>query len=244
MVLDEFRSYTGWNDYANRQQYAAPADPWRLVHVDPNTIEEYRSVYLLWGLGRVHGGDWDREDRKPLDETKIYAGLRERYLDGKPWEETAYYEWGVEGLDGQESFRGCADIEEFVEGRCAALDRMVDDLRTNGYRPNRGRLYDSPEDIEYIHSMEPIVLVDRDGEFLLTEGYHRIVLAQLFDIETVPVYVLQRHERWQRVRDAVVERGSVPREIQADGNTDAIDVDDTHPDLQDVLETTSVSESS
>lgn len=225
MAVETFRYYTEWHDAANRKRYVAPPDPWSLVHVDPDVFTEYRTVSLRWGLGRIRGGDWDRTGREALAETKLYTGLEERYVDGVPWEETAYYEWGRDGLDDAESFRGCADIDEFVNGRCAALDDMVADLRTDGYRPNYGHLYDSPAALEYIQQMEPIVLVTRDGELLLTEGYHRVILGQLLDIESIPVYVLRRHECWQQVRDTVHEHGELPDTVEADG---------THPDLQDV----------
>lgn len=224
MAIEAFRYYTEWNDYANRKRYAAPADPWQLVRVDPGEITEYRTVSLKWGLGRVRGGDWDRTDRQVLAETKLYAGLEQRFVQGKPWEATAYYEWGQEGLADAESFRGCTDIEEFVNGRCTALDGMVEELQTEGYRPNYGHRYDSPTDLDYVHDMEPIVLIARDGELLLTEGYHRVVLGQLLDVGPIPVHVLCRHEAWQQVRETVHENGEAP-----------VDVTESHPDLQDVL---------
>ncbi|USZ67031.1 hypothetical protein NGM10_09845 [Halorussus salilacus] len=224
MAIEAFRYYTDWHDWMNRNRYAEPADPWNLIHVDPDALTEYMTVSLKWGLGRVRGGRWDRTGREVLAETKLYSGLEDRYADGEPWEETAYYEWGQEKLDGAESFRGCADIEEFVDRRCAALDELVADLRTEGYRSNYGRLYDSPSELDYITQMEPIALVDRNGDLLLTEGYHRVILGQLLGVESIPVHVLRRHEQWQRVRDAVHDDGVVT----TDGVTRS------HPDLQDV----------
>lgn len=227
MGLDYFRYYSAWNDHANRRRYAAPADPWQLIAVDPRDIDEWTMVSLKWGLGRVRGGDWDREDRRRLDETQLYQGLEERFLDEKPWEETAYYEWGREKLDDADSFRGCESIDEFVEKRCGGLDELVAAIRENGYSPNYERLYDSPADIEYIHEMEPIVVLDRDGEILLTEGYHRVMLSQLLGVDSIPAYVLRRHEQWQAIREETHERRRVPADSVAESD---------HPDLQDVLE--------
>ncbi|MFW5917764.1 MAG: hypothetical protein ACOCRD_05080 [Halorubrum sp.] len=208
----------------NRGRFGAPASAWDLIHVDPGRLDRYGSVSLEWGLGRVRGGEWDRTDREPLSETDVYTGLKERFVDGLPWTETAYCEWGREGLADAESFRGFADIEEFVEYRCRAVDELVASIRADGYRPNYGRLYDSAAEIEYVNWMEPIVCVGRDGDLLATEGYHRIVLAQLLGVDSIPVRVLRRHESWQAVRDAVARGEPIP----VDGVTPS------HPDLRDV----------
>lgn len=236
MGLDYFRYYSRWNHDANERRYTAPGDPWTLIHVDPGEITEFAQASLLWGLGRVRGGDWDCDERRALDGTDLYTGLEERCVEDKPWKETAYYEWGKENLEDSEQFRGCSDIEEFVDERCAALDEMVEDIRTDGYRPNYGHRYDSVADIDHIHDMEPIVLVDRDGEILLTEGYHRVILGQLLDIETIPVYVLRRHEQWQQIRDTVAQDGEIPATVERDGKLVTVDIDSDHPDLQDVLD--------
>ena len=223
-MIERFRRYTAWHEWVNRGRFAAPAAGWDLIHVDPDRLDRYRSVSLEWGLGRVRGGDWDRTDREPLAGTDVYTGLKERFVDEMPWTETTYYEWGREGLADAESFRGCADIEEFVDGRCAALDEMVADIRSDGYRPNYGHLYDSAAAVEYVQQMEPIVCVGRDGDLLTTEGYHRVALGQLLDIDSIPVHVLQRHEAWQEVRDAVSRGDPIP----VNG------VSPSHPDLRDV----------
>ena len=84
-----------------------------------------------------------------------------------------------------------------------ALNDLYAGLCDEGYRPNRGVVYDEPGDADYIHDLEPMVLIGHDGEIIWTEGFHRFVLADLAGIDAIPVYVLRRHEAWQRVRDAL-----------------------------------------
>ena len=229
MSIERFRRYTAWHDWVNRKQLAAPAGAWDLIHVDPDRLDRYDTVSLEWGLGRVRGGEWDRTDRERLAETDVYTGLEERFVDEMSWTETTYYEWGREGLANAESFRGCADIEEFVAGRCAALDEMVASVRSDGYRPNYGHLYDSAAAIEYVQQMEPIVCVGRGGDLFTTEGYHRVALGQLLDVDSIPVHVLQRHEGWQAVRDAVSRGESIPVDEASPSHPDLRDV---HPDAK------------
>lgn len=226
MWMDDFRRRTRWNAHANERRYTAPADPFELVEVDPTTVERYAPVSLKWGLNRVRG-DWDRsENCQPLDDFYIYAGIIERFEQGQDWEETVYYEHLVERVE-DGGFRGCETVEEIEEEILPAIEGMYEDMRENGYRTNLGVVYDDVEDFEYIHDLEPLVLIDRDGEVLWSEGYHRLALACVTGIDTVPVYVIRRHEKWQQVRDAVAKAGDVPPEYEAYAD---------HPDLQDVLE--------
>ena len=183
MWLDDFRRRTAWNAYANRRQYDAPAGPWRLVHVDPTPVEHFATVSLKWGLGRVQRGDWDRtENCRSIDSIYIKEGLSQRFEQGEDWVDTTYYETVTEQITDTGNFRGCQSVKELESGYLPAVDDLYADMRENGYRPNRGVLYADPEDAEYIHDLEPFVLIGRDGEFIWTEGYHRLVLAQLLDI--------------------------------------------------------------
>jgi len=41
-------------------------------------------------MGKVLGGDWDLNTTK-FQELTMFRALKERFLDGKPWENTEYY---------------------------------------------------------------------------------------------------------------------------------------------------------
>lgn len=225
MWLDTFRSRTAWNAHANAREYAAPADPWRPVRVDPNAVERFSVVSLLWGLGRVRGGDWDRPtNTRRLADTPLFRGLRQRHVEGRPWPDTDQYESAVDRVADGESFHGCESEAELREEYFPAVDELYESVRSEGYRPNRGTVYDEPGDVEGVHELEPLALVGRDGEVLWTEGFHRLGTARLLDVDAVPVYVLRRHAEWQAVRDAVAD-GADPA---------ALGVDPDHPDLRDL----------
>lgn len=222
MWLDAFRRRTAWNAYANERLYEAPADSWALVHVDPQTVEYYTTASLKWGLNRVAGGDWDRPvNCHPIDDMYITEGLTQRFEAGREWPETAYYEAAVERIEADGSFRGVDSVEIFRDDYLPAVDALYEDMGENGYRPNRGVVYDRPADAEYIHDLEPMVLFGRDGDPIWTEGYHRLVMARLLGVDTIPVYVLRRHVQWQRTRDRIVTDDAAPADVAA---TD-------HPDL-------------
>jgi hypothetical protein len=227
--LDTFRSRTNWNAHANRRNYEAPADPWRLVRVDPAAVERFNVVSLLWGVGRVRGGEWDRPEHcRRIDETKLHEGLTQRFEEGHEWEETSYYERIAERFEESEDVRGYESLEAFISERPAEIEALYESMQ-DGYRPNRGTVYETPADVEYIHELEPLVLIGRSGEIIWSEGFHRLVLATIVGIDEIPVYVLRRHEEWQRTRDELAtilpeERGPELRE-RAD-----------HPDVRDIVE--------
>ena len=74
-----------------------------------------------------------------------------------------------------------------MEGYLPTLNDLHTTPCDEGYRPNRGVVYDGPENAGYIHDLEPIALIGRDGEVIWTEGFHRLVLADLADIDATGV---------------------------------------------------------
>lgn len=258
MDLDTFRYYTRWHDHANRRRYHAPADPWRLVRVDPADVDAYTGALpLTHGLGRVRAGDWDRS---PIRETDTYRGLRQRFVDGRDWTDTALYEQAADRLESRPHVRGYDSLDAFRETRLPYLDDLHESIATDGYRANAHAATDDPTDeavtdhaptddpdparserghdpadadnpfeTAYASKLEPLVVVDRDGDVVWTEGYHRFSIADLLDVDAVPVQVLARHADWQRVRDAVARDGVDAADLPAG-------VDATHPDLADVVD--------
>lgn len=232
--LERFRHYTAWHAVANERRYDAPADPWRLLPVDPATVESHnQEPRLNWGLGRVQGGDWDRpEHREPLRETTLYRSLVARYEEGADWEETPLYRQVRDRFADGETVRGYGSIEEYRSVRCAYVDDLYRSIKREGYRPNEAAGHDhadpdNPFEDAYANHLEPLVVIGRDGDVCLAEGFHRFCIAAILGIEEVPVYVLCRHEGWQRVRDRI--HGTNPGE-----HPPGLDAHTDHPDLRDL----------
>jgi len=200
-----------------------------MARVGPADVERFTVVSLLWGLGRIRGGDWDRpENCRSVTDNRLARGLEQRFEEGLDWEDTAHYEWVSEQLEEQGHFRGIESETEVKERVYPAIDDLYEDIRDEGYRPNRGTVYDGPETVESVHDLEPLVLVGRDGEVIWTEGFHRLVLARIVGVEGIPVYVLRRHTEWQATRDRLARTpaGERPAELEAYA---------AHPDVQDVV---------
>lgn len=234
MDLDRFDSYTRWHEAVNERTYRAPADPWRLLPVDPTAVtRSTNELRLDLGLGRVQGGDWDREEHlEPLRESTTYRGLVQRFEAGRDWEETALYRRAEARFERGETFRGYESLEAFRTVRCEFLDDLFRSIERDGYRPNEAAGHepatrDNPFEDAYANHLEPLVAIGRSGEVYWCEGYHRLIIASILDLDEIPVYVLCRHEQWQGVRDRIDAVGL--SELPSD-----VDVDRGHPDLQDV----------
>jgi hypothetical protein len=213
-------------------RYDALSDPYAPIAVEPSTIETF-NVRLddELGLGQIVSGEWDEVGEIPLEEIYIYAGLYQRFEEGRPWTDTAYVEFARKQLDENESWGGYDDIDQFIDVRCAYVDELYERIETNGYQPNDDRSHDVPEQsvkttrASHIHELEPLVVIGRDGTIHLRDGFHRVTIAKLLDVPEIPVLVLGRHTLWQSRRERYVHS-------HRDGTAiEQSNAPDTHPDL-------------
>jgi hypothetical protein len=213
---------------ANAVRYRAPPDPYRLLRVDPASIErvaEYPvSKFRMSGV--VRDGDWDRTDER-FEDTDVFRAYRRHFREGVPWAETDFFERVVGEIEAGNERWGCASRSDFV-ARCRRLDRLYESIRENGYRTQAELGGGSVEDpvgrrrLRRGHLADEIAVhVDRNGEFIFEDGRNRLSIVKLLDLDEIPVRVLLRHREWQSTRDAYV-RGWI------DPENEVVD----HPDLR------------
>lgn len=197
-----------------------------LVDVDPTRIErsviETASTWPQWG--RVVGGDWDRE-WEPFDERAVARGIRQRFAEGRAWRQTALFDAYVDQLERFGTAWGYTSLDAF-ERRCAEVEALYESIRTRGYRRQRALRGGDRGATVATRTDEINVDVARDGTLCWRAyGQHRLAMAKVLDVETVPVLVHRRHRGWQDVRERVrSEGGEFPATVL------------NHPDLRDVVE--------
>lgn len=201
------------------------ADPFALLQVDPGRIErsllETAPARPQWG--RVVGGDWDRAGES-FDDRQVPRGLEQRFVEDSPWRETALYDAYVEQLKRFGNAWEHTSINDF-ERRCREIERVYESIKREGYR-EQAELRDHGATVG-VRADEINVDIGRDGTiYWRTYGQHRLAIAKLLDIETVPVVVQRRHREWQRVRDRVREQGQTGIDEESHH----------HPDLRDLVE--------
>lgn len=171
-------------------------DPDRITHnvVLPETV--FSTIRHSEPLIGCCGGEWDRftED---LRDGILSTSLRERFQDGKDWEETEMYRTTLSAIEsGQTFWNGCESAAD-LQNRCHSIDRLYHDMRTNGYQPQ-------PTETRFGDHYLPDELrvgIGRDGSIIrIGGGRHRLLLAQLLDIEKVPILITLVHEQWELLR--------------------------------------------
>ncbi|XVH30967.1 hypothetical protein ACNS7O_11290 [Haloferacaceae archaeon DSL9] len=220
---------------------AAPIDPFALYRVDPAEITRAMKPFDApkWKLaGRTVGGDWDRRTRSftRLDgkvDFAVYDSFAAHFDDGVPWEQTAFYERLLGEVRRGNWWWGCRS-ESDVRARCADLDRLYARIKREGYRSQQALAGDGSAVLGAARGTlvsrriegEIAVNVGRNGDLIFYDGRNRLAIAKLLGIDSIPVVILARHERWQRLRERLasgdLERSALPRALE------------THPDLIDI----------
>jgi len=115
---------------------------------------------------------------KSLDKCKHVRAMRQHFVEGLDWSQTEYsklYEKKYRKMERHGGKNGSFSI--FARKKLKKYDVIFEDIKSNGYKQS-----DSiEENIE--------VALDASGEFLLIDGRHRLILAQLLGLKKIPVVV-------------------------------------------------------
>lgn len=191
------------------------ANPYKLIYVDPSTIERTTENIFSKRRGWVVNGDWDLNGNQYMQRTFARA-IEQRFVEGLDWSETVL----ADKYEGQK-------LKEHAD----STERVYSAIRDTGYKSqkeilehNAGDAWDGLNDAMHPLANEVAVDIGRNGELLWNIcGQHRLAISKVLDIDRIPVQVFRRHEEWQEIRDEARRKGSVPERFQ------------NHPDLQDVL---------
>lgn len=212
----------------NKWKYDAIASPTKVVWIPASNIQEIGPLAKRWELiGSIEGGDWDQQT-KPLRDHYKYKAIKQRFVNGKSWEETGIVDKITSEVNRRGSFDGCQNRDDVVR-RYRSMDELFESLKRDGYdmtkHPTDANWYD-PVSIQLMD--HPMVCIDRDGRYLFAGAFHRVSMAQILDIK-IPVWILKRHKLWQLLREEVYRTDEV-----TDLSTEAKAQLD-HPDMQDVV---------
>jgi 2-polyprenyl-3-methyl-5-hydroxy-6-metoxy-1,4-benzoquinol methylase len=208
-VLDSLASKAGsraWQYQLARRSRGA-ADTFELgkvIEINPQLIRRF-----LWSrdllndldmapgdlrqlVGQGIGGDWDRSH--PLSEFTMFDALQERFGDGRDWDEIDFFvEMRESVAAGKPQFK-YRTTDDF-DTRFERMDQLWETLQRDGYRSqtelDTGRPWD-----------EVVVGFDRIGRTIFIDGFHRLAMARIMGLTSIPAFVAIRHEGWvKRARE-------------------------------------------
>lgn len=149
-----------------------------VVKVSPAAIQWRISADLRFDAVDHEG--WSRGPRGLVSETDKYRSIVQRYVDGRPWDETPLFTNIYPERLKTESVRGCRTIPELVAQYTSRVDGLFLDLKSHGWRQGGG---------------SPIpVYLSHDNHLLMgNQGNHRIAMAQVAGLDHVLAHIVARH---------------------------------------------------
>lgn len=221
-------------------------EPYRLIHMDPETVEYVLTPYFRPLISRdgtyIKGGDWDLKRKRPekmfdhphddffegdmtlvhIERYLLFHSIK-RYIEKDiPWKETRYYSRRLKKKDRLNTSK------EELEREGEEIERLYRKMKKRGYKKQKELKEESSPFLRPPEYDEVTVVIGRDGDiFLDTTGRHRFMIAKILEIQKIPARVLVRHEKWQKKRHEIVEN----KEEFRDRKEALLD----HPDTADVV---------
>ncbi len=197
-------------------------------------------------FGSIKTGNWDRPgevETKPgydgtpahlyhadlFDETIIHRSIELRFGEETPWENTPIVKEARKLINSDHKrWRGC-DSEQAIRHRCREIGNLYHEIAENGYQTQLELIRQGDvRCVGFLDALANEILVDigRDGELLFANGRHRLSIAKILELDTIPVAVLVRHKKWMEQRDQVYS-----------GN-----INSNHPDIKAICQQTTPSQ--
>jgi 2-polyprenyl-3-methyl-5-hydroxy-6-metoxy-1,4-benzoquinol methylase len=152
--------------------------------------------------GHVIGGEWDRLEKK-FEDLDVYIAFKQVCLEGRDWSETIFYQHILDEINQGHLPWGCRDKNDF-DRRCRELTSLFNNIKRDGYRSQR-ELLSSPSNIPQVLADEVTVSIGRHGDFLFSDGAHRLAIAKLLGVPVIPVEIAVRHPGWVQFRKEILQ---------------------------------------
>lgn len=163
-------------------------------------------------IGAVWDGNWDTEpprfsgiiaqtntqfqDSATIEDSIFFKSFVDRFVNNQHWKETGLIKMFEELIEehGQLTWPSYGTPEKILE-KCEMLDHMFHDFRNGRVESQRQRLISAGMSIPIWKAAMQEILLDRsrDGEYLLADGRHRIILAKIAGVKYIPAIIAVSH---------------------------------------------------
>jgi len=177
--------------YRQRLMLNAASPPFAIYTVDPDVIKfsiEWKTFRKFVNAGRIVSGKWDHA-AQPLSSDEKYSLIRS-YLDGEIKSE----ELTLERLLAHGYPEGEA-VKYIRRGYADYLEQLFVSIEKDGFRPQDELSDDNSKRDKYDYVA---VDISRDGKLIFDScGYHRLVIAQVLGLDSIPIRVNAIHGQWR-----------------------------------------------
>jgi len=165
----------------------------KVSYVSPSKIE-----YVLDQKGAsfyIEDGDWDLRKRK----LQLHPTIKELFIDGVPYQETQQYKSMREAIKNKDYGKSywCRTQEE-LDNYFKVLISTYHSIKKDGYKTQEElKKEDKLGDYDVMDEIR--VSIDREGNYILENaGSHRLGIAKLLRLVSVPVIIVRIHYEWAR----------------------------------------------
>jgi len=179
------------------------SDPAEVCYIDPNRITRFVTVgkNIYKDTGCVLPGDWDLESR-PITDKPEFDAFNERFVKRNKWNETEWYHLQTDKILAGKIRFGCSSVAEF-DDRLVRVDELFHRIREDGYKTQNELAARGNNSLTGMD--EVTIAIGRYGDPLFTEGRHRLAIAKILGLSTIPVKVTVRHKDWYELRKTIYE---------------------------------------
>jgi 2-polyprenyl-3-methyl-5-hydroxy-6-metoxy-1,4-benzoquinol methylase len=121
--------------------------------------------------------------------------MKQRIENKLEYEQIPEFREKLEIIENGGSWYGCKTKDEYIR-HWQKMEKLYYSIMENGYKTQRELGSKNVFD-------EIRIQIGRKGELLFEEGFHRLVVAQMLNLEKIPVVVYRRHKAWANLRKDV-----------------------------------------
>tara|TARA_Y100001970_G_scaffold241482_1_gene305086 strand:+ start:2980 stop:4143 length:1164 start_codon:yes stop_codon:yes gene_type:complete len=180
-----------------------------LAYINPNELNrvqrltDFKSgvkdeMFSPNGEAIVLDGDWDLNLSIPFEELDVFVSLREHFIDKKSWTETKLYERVCREIGNGKVKWNCSTPEEYLNRLENDIDSLYHDIKRNGFKTQLDLDSKKPSD-------EIRIAMDRDGRAIFLDGRHRLAIAKILELDSIPVKIMLRHSKWIEFQETVFQ---------------------------------------
>ena len=177
-------------------------DVFKIYQVNPQKIKHYYDgpFDVLKDRGAVKNGNWDISDKK-MEKTKVYQGMKERFVEKKEWQQTKFYDYFLKKINKGEIMWHCINEEQW-RARLENIDILYQNIKMSGYKAQSSKnnrvsdTYNGRADKKYQKIDEVLISIGRSGQLIFNDGAHRLAIAKILKLPEIPVMILIRHKKW------------------------------------------------
>lgn len=177
----------------------------KFINIETDKIQ-YIAKNILYDVdnpnSKVVSGDWDIKNIVPIQDYIIYKSLNDMFVNGKLWRDTDLYKFILNPIVNKKNkyMWGCSSIE-LLDKRGEHLHNLYENIKKNGILKHE--LVKNEKEID---DDEIMIGFDRNGApIAISQGNHRLAIAKILKIKTVPVKVYVRHTEWENTRREILD---------------------------------------